>query len=47
MDLCLRTILHRNLQCTPFLLRHLLPLQRRRQALQPIIRLLAVLAVLP
>jgi hypothetical protein len=47
MDLCLRTFLHRNLQYPPFLLRHLLPLQRRRQALQTIIRILAVLALLP
>jgi ATP-binding cassette subfamily G (WHITE) protein 2 (SNQ2) len=47
VDMCLRTILHCHLERPPLLLRHVLPLQRRRAPLRPTIRLLALLGILP
>ena len=46
MDLCVRAIIHRNLQRPPVFLRRVLPLQRRRAPLLTTFRLLAVLDVL-
>ena len=46
MDLRLRALLHRHLQRAPLLLRHVLPLQRRRPPLLPTRRLLEILDVL-
>lgn len=47
MDLCLRTLIHSHRQRPSLLLRHVLPLQRRRATISATLRLLALLDVLP
>ena len=46
MDLCFCSLLHCDFQRPPFLLRHVLPLQRRRPSIRPTFGLLALLDVL-
>ncbi len=46
MDMCLRPLIHRDLERAPVLLRNVLPLQRRCTALFPAFRFLALLDVL-
>lgn len=47
VDLCLRALIHSNLQRATILLRHVLPLQRRRQTIRQPTRILEILVCTP